>query len=125
MANGWRRSVVAETLPLIFGAKSAPPECNSLVTIIKIFTRIKINVSGSLYNGSIKQRTLMNEIETEIRSLMAEVEAEEINGSTDDENGDPRLFRIGNLLSLLQVVDWEAYKRLVLDKFNVPADYFD
>ena len=67
----------------------------------------------------------MNEIETEIRTLMAEVEAEEIHGSTDDEDGDPRLFRIGNLLSLLQVVDWEAYKRLVLDKFNVPADYFD
>jgi hypothetical protein len=67
----------------------------------------------------------MNEIETEIRSLMAECEAEGVKGNTADEEGDPRLFRIGNLLSLLQVVDWEAYKGLVIDKFNVPPDYFE
>ena len=67
----------------------------------------------------------MTELETEIYTLMAEVEAENINGNSTDENADPRLERIGNLLSLLQVVDWEGYKRLVLAKFNVPADYFE
>lgn len=67
----------------------------------------------------------MTEIETELYELMASVEADNITGSNDDENADPRLERIGNLLSLLQVVDWEGYKRLVLAKFNVPKDYFD
>lgn len=67
----------------------------------------------------------MTETETELYELMASVEADNINGSTEDENADPRLERIGNLLTLLQVIDWEGYKRLVLAKFNVPADYFD
>lgn len=67
----------------------------------------------------------MTETEKELYALMAECEAENINGSTDDKDADPRLERIGNLLSLLQVIDWEGYKRLVLAKFNVPADYFD
>lgn len=67
----------------------------------------------------------MTETETELYALMAEVEAENINGNSTDENADPRLERIGNLLTLLQVIDWEGYKRLVLAKFNVPADYFD
>lgn len=67
----------------------------------------------------------MTETETKLYDLMASVEADNITGSTDDENADPRLEEIGNLLSLLQVIDWEGYKRLVLAKFNVPADYFD
>ena len=67
----------------------------------------------------------MTELETEIYALMAECEAEKVEGNSTDENADPRLERIGNLLSLLQVVDWEGYKRLVLAKFNVPKDYFD
>lgn len=67
----------------------------------------------------------MTETETELYELMAEIEAEKVNGSTTDENADPRLERIGNLLTLLQVIDWEGYKRLVLAKFNVPADYFE
>lgn len=67
----------------------------------------------------------MTETETELYELMAEIEAKKVNGSTTDENADPRLERIGNLLTLLQVIDWEGYKRLVLAKFNVPADYFE
>lgn len=67
----------------------------------------------------------MTELETEIYSLMAEVEAENINGNSTDENADPRLERIGNLLTLIQVVDWEAYKRLAIAKFGVSADYFE
>lgn len=67
----------------------------------------------------------MTETETELYALMAECEAENVNGNSTDENADPRLERIGNLLTLLQVIDWEGYKRLVLAKFNVPADYFD
>jgi len=67
----------------------------------------------------------MTELETEIYSLMAECEAEKVEGNSTDENADPRLERIGNLISLLQVVDWEAYKRLAIAKFNVSADYFE
>ena len=67
----------------------------------------------------------MTETETELYALMAEVEAENINGNSTDEDADPRLERIGNLLTLLQVIDWEGYKRLVLAKFNVPEDYFE
>ena len=67
----------------------------------------------------------MTELETEIYSLMAECEAENVKGNSTDENADPRLERIGNLISLLQVVDWEAYKRLAIAKFNVSADYFE
>lgn len=67
----------------------------------------------------------MTETETELYALMAECEAENITGNSTDEGTDPRLERIGNLLTLLQVIDWEGYKRLVLAKFSVPADYFD
>jgi len=67
----------------------------------------------------------MTELETEIYELMAECEAEGIKGNSTDENADPRLERIGNILTLLQVLDWEAYKRVAIAKFNVTADYFE
>jgi hypothetical protein len=67
----------------------------------------------------------MNELETELYELMASVEADKINGNSTDENADPRLERIGNILTLLEVFDWETYKRVVIAKFNVPADHFE
>lgn len=86
----------------------------------------KPNVSGRVYNSIIKKEgKLMTELETEIYELMAECEAEGINGNSTDENADPRLERIGNILTLLQVLDWEAYKRVAIAKFNVTADYFE
>ena len=83
------------------------------------------NVGGGLYNGTMNKGDQMTEIETELYALMAECEADGVKGNSTDEDTDPRLERIGNLLSLLQVVDWEGYKRLVLAKFNVPEDYFE
>ena len=77
------------------------------------------------YNRTMNRGEQMTEIETELYALMAECEAEGVNGNSTDEDTDPRLERIGNLLSVLQVVDWEGYKRLVLAKFNVPDDYFE
>jgi hypothetical protein len=68
---------------------------------------------------------MMNELETELYDLMASVEADKVNGNTADENGDPRLFRIGNILTMLEVFHWEDYKRIVIAKFNVPADHFE
>jgi hypothetical protein len=62
----------------------------------------------------------MNEMETELYDLMALVEAEK--GS--DENKE-RMERIGNILTLLEVFHWEDYKRIVIAKFNVPADHFE
>jgi hypothetical protein len=68
---------------------------------------------------------MMNELETELYDLMAQAEAEGLKGSTTDENADPRMERIGNILTLLEVFHWEDYKRIVIAKFNVPADHFE
>ncbi len=67
----------------------------------------------------------MNELETELYDLMAQAEAEGLKGSSTDENADPRMERIGNILTLLEVFHWEDYKRIVIAKFNVPADHFE
>ena len=64
----------------------------------------------------------MNELETELYALMAECEADKVNGGIED---DPRLERIGNILTMLEVFHWEDYKRIVIAKFNVPADHFE
>jgi hypothetical protein len=68
---------------------------------------------------------MMNELETELYDLMAQAEAEGLKGSSTDENADPRMERIGNILTLLEVFHWEDYKRIVIAKFNVPADHFE
>jgi hypothetical protein len=60
-------------------------------------------------------------LETELLDLMASVEADKVNGSNDD---DPRIERIGNILTMLEVFAWEDYKRIVIAHFNVPADHF-
>lgn len=75
-----------------------------------------------MYNKTIKQRTAINELETELYDLMASVEADKVNGGND---ADPRIERIGNILTLLEVFHWEDYKRIVIAKFNVPADHFE
>jgi hypothetical protein len=67
----------------------------------------------------------MNELETELYDLMAQAEAEGLKGSTTDEDADPRMERIGNILTLLEVFHWEDYKRIVIAKFNVPPDHFE
>lgn len=64
----------------------------------------------------------MNPLETELYDLMASVEADEVKGGNED---DPRIERIGNILTLLEVFHWEDYKRIVIAKFNVPADHFE
>ena len=67
----------------------------------------------------------MNELETELYDLMAQAEAEGLKGSSTDEDADPRMERIGNILTLLEVFHWEDYKRIVIAKFGVPADHFE
>jgi hypothetical protein len=67
----------------------------------------------------------MLELETELYELMASVEADNIKGNSTDEDADPRMERIGNILTLLEVFHWEDYKRITIAKFNVPADYFE
>jgi hypothetical protein len=64
----------------------------------------------------------MNELETELYELMSAVEADRVNGGIED---DPRIERVGNILTLLEVFHWEDYKRIVIAKFNVPADHFE
>ena len=66
----------------------------------------------------------MLELEKELLSLKAELEAENFSGSTDDENADPRMVRVGEILSILEVFFWEDFKRIAIANFNVPADHF-
>jgi hypothetical protein len=58
-------------------------------------------------------------METELYDLMALVEA-----NKEHEENDQRMERIGNILTMLEVFHWEDYKRIVIAKFNVPADHF-
>jgi hypothetical protein len=72
----------------------------------------------------------MNELETELYDLMASVEedrkGERVAFDADsDEEQDPRMERIGNILTLLEVFHWEDYKRIVIAKFGVPANHFE
>lgn len=73
----------------------------------------------------------MNELETELYDLMASVEAERKDGerlafdAESSEEQDPRMERIGNILTLLEVFHWEDYKRIVIAKFGVPANHFE
>ncbi len=76
------------------------------------------NVGGCVYNS------LMNELETELLSLKAELEAENFAGSTDDENPDPRMTRVSEILTLLEVFYWADYKRILIANFDFPADYW-
>ena len=64
----------------------------------------------------------MTELETELYALMSAVEADRVNGGND---ADPRIERVGEILTLLEVFHWEDYKRIVIAKFNVPADHFE
>ena len=64
----------------------------------------------------------MNELETDLYALMSAVEADKVNGGNED---DPRIERVGEILTLLEVFHWEDYKRIVIAKFNVPPDHFE
>lgn len=77
------------------------------------------------YNRTTNRGEQMNELETELYDLMAQAQAEGLKGSSTDEDADPRMERIGNILTLLEVFHWEDYKRIVIAKFNVPADHFE
>jgi len=62
---------------------------------------------------------IMIEMEAKLYDLMAQVEA---NKGGDNEQA---MEDIGNILTLLEVFHWEDYKRIVIAKFNVPADHFE
>lgn len=66
----------------------------------------------------------MEKLETELLSLKAELEAENFAGSTDDEKPDPRMTRVSEILTILEVFHWNDYKRILIDNFEIPADHF-
>ena len=66
----------------------------------------------------------MSELEAELLSLKAELEAENFAGSSEDENPDPRMTRVGEILTILEVFYWNDYKRIVIEHFEVPANHF-
>ena len=73
----------------------------------------------------------MLQLEHELYGLMEAIEAERKENQTisfdpeSDEPQDPRMQRIGEILTLLEVLHWEDYKRIVIAKFNVSPDYFE
>ena len=83
------------------------------------------NVGGYVYNRTIKERLAMLELETELLSLKAELEAENFSGSSEDENPDPRMTRVSEIMTILEVFFWEDWKRIVIANFGVPADHFE
>ena len=66
----------------------------------------------------------MDELEAEFLFIKAELDAEGFSGSTEDENPDPRLIRAMEIITIMEVFDWETYKRIVIEHFGVPVDHF-
>jgi hypothetical protein len=64
---------------------------------------------------------MMNEKSLALQELIlatkAELEAEKFNGSTEDENPDPRLIEMMNNLLILEVFYFHDYKTLVNTHF--------
>ena len=66
----------------------------------------------------------MLELEQELLSLKASVEADNFSGSSDDENPDPRMVRVSEIITILECFYWEDYKRILITHFGVPAENF-
>jgi hypothetical protein len=49
----------------------------------------------------------MEDLAKELTALMNEVEAEGFNGSSDDENPDPRMKRISDIATMLYYFDYD------------------
>ena len=65
---------------------------------------------------------MASKLEVELTTLMDAVQQDiKTKGITND---DPRLERIGDILSLMQVFHWEDYKRIVITKFKIPPENF-
>jgi hypothetical protein len=58
------------------------------------------------------------ELEVELIALKDELEAEDFSGSTEDENPDPRLVRVSEIVMLLEVFYFNEYKRIVSEVFG-------
>lgn len=67
----------------------------------------------------------MLELETELLSLKAELEAENFSGSSEDENPDPRMTRVSEIITILETFFWEDWKRIAIANFGVPANHFE
>jgi hypothetical protein len=69
----------------------------------------------------LTRKAIMNEKSLALQELIlatkAELEAEKFNGSTEDENPDPRLIEMMNNLLILEVFYFHDYKNLVNTHF--------
>lgn len=61
------------------------------------------------------------ELGNKILSLMAECNAEGIEGNTADPNADERLQEIGNLLTLFEVFHFDEYVKFANEHFVIEA----
>jgi hypothetical protein len=69
----------------------------------------------------LTRKAIMNEKSLALQELIlatkAELEAEKFNGSTEDENPDPRLIEMMNNLLILEVFYFQDYKTLIKTHF--------
>jgi hypothetical protein len=69
----------------------------------------------------LTRKATMNEKSLALQELIlatkAELEAEKFNGSTEDENPDPRLIEMMNNLLILEVFYFQDYKTLIKTHF--------
>jgi hypothetical protein len=69
----------------------------------------------------LTRKATMNEKSLALQELIlatkAELEAEKFNGSTEDENPDPRLIEMMNNLLILEVFYFQDYKNLIKTHF--------
>ena len=60
-------------------------------------------------------------LKIQILDLMDEIKAAGISGSTDDPNADPRLQKIGNLLTIFDVFYHAEYVEFAKEHFEYPG----
>jgi hypothetical protein len=69
----------------------------------------------------LTRKATMNEKSLALQELIlatkAELEAEKFNGSTEDENPDPRLIEMMNNLLILEVFYFQDYKNIIKTHF--------
>jgi hypothetical protein len=70
----------------------------------------------------LTRKATMNEKSLALQELIlatkAELEAEKFNGSTEDENPDPRLIEMMNNLLILEVFYFQDYKNIIKTHFS-------
>ena len=71
-----------------------------------------------MYNYPMNEK--LEALKDQILALKLEIENARISGRIDDPNADPRLFEIGNLLTIMEVFYYKDYVEFVNQHFVYP-----